>query len=377
MPASQALLVTAICASLGVGLVMALPIAMRQQLARHLGGDDRLAGATGVVFLLAMIPIYPLVGWLVDTWGVQESLTIGCLGTAVGLASLALSRHLRQALGAAAVLGAAVALLHTASAALMPAGFFPDRPATAACLGYGLIGLTSGLALILLPWLERNLGFRRGVLVLALVYLVPAGAAGLTAPADFPLPKPSTHATAILSEPGLWLAGLVALLYLPLEALIFSHGRAYLEEVCIRPATVPLALGGYWLAFLAGRLLMAVALPVLVPWLMVIWILLAAAVLGNLSGSYRPAGATWGFCLLGACLGPIFPCLVGLGFLRYPEHLGLFFGVVMALGSIGSLLWQPLLQLYARGHSVRLTLRLGMVVALATIVPALALCLVL
>jgi fucose permease len=376
MPGSQALLITVISAALAVGLILRLPMALRPQLAAHMGGDDRRARLLRLVFILALIPMHLVAGFLVDSWGVQEGLIIGALGTAVGLASLGLSREFRQALGAVALLGAALAVLHTATAALMPQAFDRDLPTTAACLGYVFVGLGTAGAITFLPWLVRHWGLRHGLLGLALVYLVPAGAAGFTSPQHFPA-QATGQMTTIFAEPSVWLAALVVFLYLPLETLVLAWAPTFLGEVGRSPEAVPVVLVGYWLAFLASRLLMAVALPVLVPWLMLILIVLAAVVVGNLSGSNQPTGGALGLLLLGACLGPIFPSLVGVVFLHFGHHLALAFGLVMAVGSAGSLLWQPPLEHFILRQPVRPTLRLVMVAVLVSAAPALVLCLLL
>jgi fucose permease len=372
MPGSQGLLVTAICAAFAVGVILPLPVTLRLSLARHVGGNETRT-TLRLVFLLTLVPMYLVSGFLVDHWGLQEGLVMGALGTAVGLASLGLSREPRAALGAMALVGAGLALLHTALAALLPAAF-AARPTTAASLGYLVVALGSLLSSQLLPYLEKSMSLRQGLLVLALVLLVPAGAAGFTPAHHFPLPQAAANMPELLADPRVWLAGLVLFLYYPLESLLLSWAPAYLAELGLSPRGAATVLAGYWAAFLATRWLLAIVPETLVPWLLLTLVVAVAVTLGNLSGSYRPTGGMWGLWTVGASLGPIFPSLIGLVFGMFPEHLALAFGIALAVGSCSGLLLEPVLESFARRHDVRHTMRLLVVASLVVAAPALVLC---
>jgi fucose permease len=376
MPASQGLIITTISGALLVGLVLPLLGSLRRPLARHLGRDERQTRGLWLVFAVTLLPLMLVAGLLVDRWGPRDGLILGSLATAVALAALSLSRTYGRALASAALLAAALAVLHTATAVLLPAAFVaPGRPTTSTNLGYLFVGVSTLAMSAVLPLLERRLGLREGLLILALVSLVPAAAAGFTPAGDFPAPERTAETAAVVSDPWLWLAGLVLFLYYPLENVLTAWAPAYLAEVGRTPRSIPVGLAGYWIAFLSTRFLTALAPAELVPWLTLLLMLLAAATVGNLSGSYRPVAGTTGVWVLGACLGPIFPSLVGLVFQRFPEHQALAFGLLLALGGSGGLVLQPALEHYARGHPVRFTMRLVMLVALVLAAPALVLCL--
>jgi fucose permease len=277
-----------------------------------------------------------------------------------------------------ALVGAGVALFYTATATLLPLALvFPnaasERPATATNLGYVFVGLGTLLTTAGFPLLERKLGLRQALLVLGLLCLVPAAAAAL---AEFPAAPPSADALGVLADPRLWLAGLVLFLYQPLERVVTAWAPAYLVEVGRTPRVVPLVLVGFWVAFLGGRFLMALAPAVFVPWLMLLLLILAAATVGNLSGMFHTTGGTLGVLLLGACLGPVFPSLIGLVFSAFPGNTAAAFGAVVAVGTCSDLALQPLLERFARGHAARVTMRLVMLVTLVVAAPALVLCLV-
>jgi hypothetical protein len=60
----------------------------------------------------------------------------------------------------------------------------------------------------------------------------------------------------------------------------------------------------------------------------------------------------------------------------FPRHLPLAFGTVVAVSSASALVVPPLFEGFARGHSVRVSMRLIMLAALVLAAPVLVLCLV-
>jgi fucose permease len=359
-----------------VGMVLPLLASLRPALARSLGRDEASTGGPRLVFLATLIPSFLVSGLLVDWLGPQEGMILGSLGTAICLAWLGLNRTYLGVLAASAGLGAAAALLQTATTVLMPAALGLARmPTSATNLGYLVVGLAALGASYLLPLLEKKTGLRQGLLLLALVSLVPAAAAGLAPAEQFPSRGWAPGVGEVLSDPWLWLAGLLLLLYSPLESAATTWAPEYLAEAGRSPRGVGVVLVGFWVAFLGGRFLVALLPPLLVPWAVLFLLLLAAADVGNLMGVFRPAGATFGVWVFGACLGPVLPSLVGTTFGRFEAHRGAAFGLLLALGSAGGLVVQPAVAWFARGRPVRYTMRLVMLVALLLAAPALVLCL--
>jgi fucose permease len=169
----------------------------------------------------------------------------------------------------------------------------------------------------------------------------------------------------------LWLTGLVLLLYGPLEGSIGTWATTYLTELGYRERRAALLLSGFWLAFLAARLLAAVLQQKGVlhahseVWLILALSLVAAVALGNLAGTHRRGNAGFGLLLVGAAFGPIFPTLVGYLFNHFhPYDHGSAYGAMFAIGATGSLFLPPLIGAYARRTSVRTSLRIPTVVAL-------------
>jgi hypothetical protein len=121
------------------------------------------------------------------------------------------------------------------------------------------------------------------------------------------------------------------------------------------------ALALIWAAFLMGRLGMALFLhrdwlnPVADGWLLLMLAVWSAVALGNAAGSHTPAGATGALVLVGACLGPILPTLVGIALKEAgPAAYGTAYGIVSAVGVTGGLALAPLFRgTAARGKALR------------------------
>jgi fucose permease len=88
------------------------------------------------------------------------------------------------------------------------------------------------------------------------------------------------------------------------------------------------------------------------PWVLVLFCLMTALVLGNQASTGNRATARFGLLLVGFFLGPIFPTLLGL-LLREiaPQFRGTTYGLFFAYGSIGSLMLAPFVGHRARGNA--------------------------
>jgi fucose permease len=292
--------------------------------------------------------------------------------TALALFALAVGRGYRNALVAILFLGFGAACLSTGSIVLMPKAFFPGKTAAALNMGNVFFALGAFLTPPLAEVLLKRLDFRRGVGLLAVLCLVPALTAAMTWTPAFEMggQPEQLDVGKVLGHPILWLAGLVFLLYGPLETSLGTWATTYLTHLGASPQRASLLLSCFWLTFLAGRLGMAIVQQArwpssLDPWLILLLALAAAVCLGNLAGTEKLRQAVVGWLLLGAFLGPIFPTLVAILFEFFPVHEhGTAYGAMFSIGSIGGLVLPPLVGVCMRRTSVRRTMLLPMVVAL-------------
>jgi FHS family glucose/mannose:H+ symporter-like MFS transporter len=353
------------------GMILALLGSIKLPLAQRLGMDEARIGGLLSALNLALIPLMLVSGILVDHLGVRGMLIAGSLGACLAIFGLAMSRTFAGCLYAILLVGAAGACISTAAIKLMPAAFF-DSKAASLNLGNVFFGLGALVTPTLADLLIRGIGFRRTVSLLAVFCLISALAALLTDSRAFERAFPHQEARTlweVLQDPTLWLAGLVFLLYSPLEGALATWATTYLTQLGFREFRAALLLSGFWLAFLAGRLVMSLFQQTNVatnsePWVILVLALAAAVCLGNLAGTHNRASAAWGLLLTGAALGPIFPTLVGILFNHFESEQGTAYGAMFAVGAMGSLILAPVIGVYAQRRSVRAALRIPTVVAL-------------
>lgn len=359
------------------GMVLALVGSLKLTLAKRLDiGEGRVGGLLSALHL-AFIPMMPLAGMLIDRVDVRIVLIVGCVLTAVGFYTLTVRATYRAALVSLVVAGVGAACVSAACVVLMPRAFFDGDPAKiAAAVNLGMVFFALGslvtptlVDLLLRTYdLER---FRRTLIFLAILCLTPAAvvATQWNAGDQFQLERKPEDLGALFGDARLWLAGLVFFLYGPLEFAVGTWATTYLIDHGYSDRRSARLLSGFWLMFLAGRVLTAFLQDqgvlrsngdfVLIPLLG----LLAAVILGNLMSAPADKKTGWGLLVLGLILGPIFPTLVGI-VLKLPHPAGTAYGVMFAIGSMGSLLLAPLIGLYARGRSVQVAMRIPMALGL-------------
>jgi fucose permease len=359
------------------GMVLALVGSLKLSLAKRIGiGETRVGGLLSALNL-AFIPMMLLSGLLIDKFDVRLVLVLGCLLTAAAFYALTLKKTYSAALLAMLLTGAGAACVSTASVVLMPRAFFegdPRKVAAALNLGTVFIALGSLVTPALADVLLRTVDFRRTLGLLALLCLVPAVAVAtqLNAGEQFELKAGDYAPNAVLRDPLLWLAGLVFCLYGPLEFAVGTWATTYLIDLGYKERRAARLLSGFWLMFLAARVLMAfleergILRGGSEYWLIPILGLLAAVILGNLAGAASYGRGGLGLLLLGAVLGPIFPTLIGILFdvFRQDRPRGTAYGAMFAIGSLGSLVLAPVIGTYARGGTVQRALRIPMILAL-------------
>jgi fucose permease len=364
-----------IASSFVVGMLLTLLGSIKLSLGKRLELSDAGVGWLLSALYLALVPMMLVSGVFVDYSGPKWVLFAGSLVTAAALFLLAVGRKRAQGLVAILLMGAGAACLSTGSIVLMPKAFFPGSP-PAAALNFGNVFFALGAFIMppLAEWLLRGLDFRRGMGILAVLCLVPALFAGLAPRAAFEVGGPAApplDLAHVLGHPILWLAGLVFLLYGPLESSVGTWGTTYLTHLGTSEQRAALLLSGFWLTFLAGRLGTAFLQhqrwwsSAYEPWLILLLALAAAVCLGNLAQSEKPRHAIGGWLLLGAFLGPIFPTLVGILFEFFPAHEhGTAYGAMFSIGSLGGLVLPPFVGVCVRRMNVRRAMRVPMVMAL-------------
>jgi MFS family permease len=380
MASLQMLTVVTISGALVAGMALALFGCLKRALAQR---GELWEGAIkqGLLALnVALIPIVLLCGVAIDNFGTRPVLILGSVALALGLFSLGM--RLENARAFAALLFAAfgAAAVSAAVTVLMPRVFFsPTETSASVNLGYVFIALGALITPVLADVLLHAFGERRTLGLLAVFALVPGVLAVFPAHEHWPGSQLPSDPVELLFEQSSWLAALVFFVYAPLEASLTNWTLLYLAERGQDERHAVRLLAGFWVAFLSSRLLAALAqhtgwlTEMWDRWLIVLPPLLAAIVIGNMSGAGQRGIARSGLWLLGFLLGPVFPTLVGMGFRRvHASEQGLTYGLIFAAGSLGSLALAPLTQMRPRESNL-FALRLPMFFALAVTAGALIL----
>jgi len=350
MSGMQMMTAATISGALVFGMTLALFGSLKLALARRLQPDDGQVRRMLLALNVALMPLMLLCGLLVDLHGARWVLMAGSLALAGGLGCLIARPTYPHAFGAILLAGLGAAALSTASTVLMPRAFFsPAETSASLNLGYVFIALGALVTPVLTDILLRAFDLRRTLGLFALLALVPAGLALFPHAEHWRIADQSGDAAALLAEPSSWLAALVFFVYAPLEASISLWTFNLLSERGQDERQAGGLLSGFWAAFLASRLLVALGqhLDLMSEswdrWLVVVPPLLAAALIGNLVGASRRGQPRVGLILLGLLLGPVFPTLLGMIFRHVAAaEQGLAYGLVFAAGSLGSLLLSPL-----------------------------------
>jgi MFS family permease len=380
------LMALTISAAVAFGLVLTLPASLKVLLGKRLGVDEARANRLVAVLHPALIPLMLFAGVLCDAAGARQVVLIGSVLTALALFSLTLRNTYPWAQLSLVLVGLGAACLSAGSLVLMPAAFFPggelpNREEAALNLGAVFFALGGLIAQPLADLLLRTVRFRWTLGLLALACLVPAGLAVVPDPAATPPPPAPDGVLAAPTTPLVWVAGLVYFLYAPVMAAVNTWGATYLADVGYRERQGRWVLSAFTLAFGATQLALAylAAQDVLPadnePWVILFLALLSAVALGNLAGTVSKGNAGVGLVALGAFLGPVFPTLLAFVF-RAPElegHRGTAYGLVFAVGALGSLALGPLVARSVRKTSVQYSFRILMLLALLLTAAALVL----
>src|SRR5262249_18299166 len=224
-------------------------------------------------------------------------------------------------------------------------------------LGFIAVGLGALLMPALCELLLARFGFRQCLLLFAFLSLLPATFAVFIAKSELELPNPveATPSSSILGDPVLWLAILVMILYYPLEGSLDSWVKSYLANLGYSETNIARWHVAFWGAFLAARLGAGLYLDARYEaWVIFVLVLVSAITLGNLAGAYGQKSYRE-LLLVGVWLGAILPTFLGVVLAQFPHNRGTALGIMFSVGTLSSLLVQPLLARLAHGHSVQVT----------------------
>jgi fucose permease len=377
MPDSFPLLATALSSALLAGILLALGAALRRPLAERYGATEPVMRRWAWAFHGLLVPMMLVSGLLIDKWGVEAVLLLATPFCALALSWLGLARTTREAGLAFLALAVGAPGLVLSACVLLPRAF-PSYSAVAALnLGLLFLGFGTLLTLRLTDRALERISPRRFLLILALLCLLPAVFALQIPRADPVGGADEAYWERLAGQPAYWLA-LIALLFAGLlQGSLTSWVGHYLAEVGISASSGELVLLGWWLMLLAGRLLGAVLLrPLFEVWVLLVLTVLVATLIGNLIGTDYAVGGVLGVLIVAVSLGPQVPTLLGVLADPFRGQLGAALGSGFAAASVGQVVFAPRFGPVAPSPSIRVWLRLPMILALLLAAALLTLALV-
>lgn len=358
------------------GLGVALLGSVKVPLARRLEIDEARVGGLVSLFGFTLAPVMFGAGFLTDHVGRQTVLMAGSAVFMTSLLILAGARIYPVALVGVILMSSGWGLMMNVGNVLVPLAF-PGTVAQAQNLANVFFGLGAFLTplivamLLLRTSLATVLGllgvftFVPGLLALGVDFAVPAGPA---------IADGSANATALFSDPFLWLCALGMVFYSPLEASVGAWATTYLGEQGFAEKAATTFLSGFWLAYMLARLVAAFTIPASGEgWLILSLAIACVAVMAGIvvgRGRFLAAALVIG---AGAALGPIFPTLMALLLGHFPASLhGRAVGIFFAAGSVGWTLIPIAIGAYARRAGVRRAFSIAILAALGLCATAIA-----
>jgi hypothetical protein len=166
----------------------------------------------------------------------------------------------------------------------------------------------------------------------------------------------------------------VMLVFFAIENCLEFWPEPYLKELGYQGRGAHLAMTVFWLAFIATRGAAAWWLyyhPTHGLGFTLLLVILASLVIGNLVSGYEIGSGSFGFWLLGACYGPLLPCMLGVALSLYDPHPlpASAQGALLALSGFDTLLVRPLMGAFANGRPARIVMRVPTVLAMIMAAP--------
>ena len=235
-----------------------------------------------------------------------------------------------------------------------PPLLFPEKDETAVVAVHTLLGL--GLAigpLVVAPFVAAGQWVGFPLLLLSLMVLALAAAAGIAFPTDEAADTAQAAATRPTGRVLFWLFVAVAVLYAFAEGTFSNWAVVYLNEgLGASEATAGLSLSVFWGALVAGRLLVSalvLRLPARAIWLALPVLMIAAFLLLPYAETAAAGIALFG--LAGFGCSAFFPLTITLISKCFPEHVSwvssMMVAALMTGVGIGSFVFGPLQDVFS------------------------------
>ena len=357
------------------GVVIVFLGSVKLKLASRIQADDAQFGKIVAVFQWTMVVMAILGGIAIDNFGHQVVIVAGIILSATAIFLVGQSQSLPSVMGACVVLGIGGQFVNLGGNTLIPSLF--EDPSAGSNIGNTFFGLGALLVPILTVYLFQKTGFGKSMTVVAGALLALVVVALL---ATFPETEKSFSpqvAVALLGNYVTWISALTLFCYVGLEVSMAVWITTYASELGADEGQAARSLSLFYVAIMFSRLLFGLQDKVtgidLTP--MGGYVLSGGAVVAAIAitimiGARDLSVGRKAIALTGLVFGPIFPTTVGVTFQHFPaSQWGTLFGIVFAVGLIGSSLLPAWIGQLAKDKSVQSGLNIlrGTAVALAIV----------
>ncbi|MEN6496046.1 MAG: MFS transporter [Thermoguttaceae bacterium] len=357
---------------MGLGLCFSLWGSISVKLMPRLGIDKGQFGTIISLFMGSCLLLSLVMGVVLDSVGYLPVAVFGFAMTSFCLFLLANARAFPVVLVACALLGAGATALSTAGNTLATHVFFDGKnPAAASNLTNVFFGAGILLTPLTVSFLFRRTSYERTLSVLAIVVLLPVAVAAV---ATYPKSNAAfafSDAVGLLGERGVWIGGLVLFCCFSLDTTLKSWLPSFGKEVIGRAdpnrevGAVDASAMRLLVWFAAGMMLsrfLASNVPVITEY--GAWFVSAAGVVSGIIILTMIRTSSAGqvivlAALAGFIFGLAFPTTLGVTFAKFPKEVrGSVFGIIFAIGLLGSVIMPKAIGNFAKGSSVQASLKL-------------------
>ncbi len=357
---------------MGLGLCFSLWGTISVKLIPRLGIDKGQFGTLISLFMGSCLLLSLVMGVVLDSVGYMPVAVFGFAMTSVCLFLLAYARTFPVVLGACVLLGAGAMALNTAGNTLATLVFFQGKnPAAASNLTNVFFGAGILLTPLVMSFLFRRTTYERTVSLMAVVVLLPIAVAVV---ATYPKSNAAfafSNAVALLREPGIWMGGLVLFCCFSLDTTLKSWLPSFGKEVICqahpeREVSVVDASALRLLVWFAAGMMLSRFLASNVPFITEygVWFVSAAGVASGIVvltmiRTTSPTQVIVLTAMAGFIFGLSFPTTLGVTFAKFPKEVrGSVFGIIFAVGLLGSVIMPKAIGNVAKGSTVQKSLKL-------------------
>lgn len=372
---------------MGLGLCFSLWGAISVKLMPRLGIDKGQFGTLISLFMGSCLVLSLVMGVVLDSVGYMPVAVFGFAMTSLCLFLLAYAKTFRVVLATCVLLGAGAMALNASGNTLATLVFFGGKnPAAASNLTNVFFGAGIMLTPLTVSFLFRKTTYERTLSLLAIAVLLPVAAAVLATYPQSSAAFAFSAAVGLLGEPALWVGGMVLFCCFSLDTTLKSWLPTFGKEVITqaspeRETDAVDASALRLLVWFAAGMMLSRFLASNVPFITDygVWFVSAAGLASGIvifamirTGS--PTQVIFLAAMAGFIFGLSFPTTLGVTFAKFPKEVrGSVFGILFAIGLLGSVIMPKAMGNAARGSTVQKSLRLLLPLCVLQIILAIVL----